>query len=129
MKILLLAPQPFYSPRGTPIAVRALAKVLAGSGRHQIDLLTYFQGDDVSIEGVRLHRISRPPLVRSVPIGPSWQKIPCNIAMFRTAYRMLSENAYDVMHGVEDGALLAAGLSKLTGVPYVFDMDSHMPGG
>ncbi len=36
MKILLLAPHPFYQERGTPIAVRLLAETLAEDG-HTID--------------------------------------------------------------------------------------------
>ncbi len=32
MKILMLAPQPFFEERGTPIAVRLAAEALAGQG-------------------------------------------------------------------------------------------------
>lgn len=126
MKILLLAPEPFYVLRGTPIAVRALLEVLATHGGHQVDVLTYFEGEELSIPGVIIHRISRPPFVRTVPIGPSWQKIPCDAFMLVEAYRLLARGKYDVMHGVEDGAILASILSRVTSVPYVFDMDSHM---
>ena len=40
MKILLLAPHPYYQERGTPIAVDLLVRVLSERG-DQIDLLTY----------------------------------------------------------------------------------------
>ena len=43
MKILLVAPQPFYQERGTPIAVRLLAETLCGAG-HEVDLLTLVNG-------------------------------------------------------------------------------------
>lgn len=128
-KILFLAPQPFYRQRGTPIAVRAAVEVLAAHG-YEVDLLTYFAGRDLEIPGVRIHRIRRPPLVRDVPIGPSWQKIPCDVFMLYRAGRMLSEAepGYDVIHGVEDGAILAWILTQGREIPYVFDMDSHMSG-
>ncbi|MDX1599949.1 MAG: glycosyltransferase [Anaerolineales bacterium] len=127
MNILFLAPQPFYSQRGTPIAIRAALEALSESG-HAVDLLTYFAGEDIDIANVRLHRIPRPPLIKEVPIGPSWSKVPCNVFMLVQAYKMLRRYSYDVIHGVEDGAILARFVSRRTGHPYVYDMDSHMSG-
>lgn len=75
---------------------------------------------------MRIKRIRRPPLVKRVPIGPSWQKVPCDVLMLLAAHRMLRRGDYDLVHGVEDGGILAWILSRLTGIPYVFDMDSHM---
>lgn len=46
MKILLVAPQPFYQERGTPMAVRLLAATLCEFG-HEVDLLVYHVGADV----------------------------------------------------------------------------------
>ena len=66
MKILVVAPQPFYTERGTPIAVKLLVETLAQAG-HAVDLLVYHQGADVSIPGVRLLRAGRPPLIGPVP--------------------------------------------------------------
>ncbi|MBT7065178.1 MAG: glycosyltransferase, partial [Verrucomicrobia bacterium] len=61
MKILLLAPHPFYQERGTPIAVRLLAETLAADGHH-VDLLSYHEGDNVTIHpGVTHHRAPAPP--------------------------------------------------------------------
>ena len=42
---------------------RTAVEVLAGGG-HEVDLVTYHEGDDVRIEGVSIHRIRRPPLCR-----------------------------------------------------------------
>ena len=44
MKILLLAPQPFYEERGTPIAVDLLLKALSDRGE-SVDVLTYPIGE------------------------------------------------------------------------------------
>ena len=53
MNVLLLAPQPFYRERGTPIAVRLLAETLCSLG-HAVDLLVYHEGEDISFPGLRL---------------------------------------------------------------------------
>ena len=60
MKILFLAPQPFYTERGTPIAVRLAVASLCREG-HQVDLLTYPEGEDIELPGMRLFRAGRPP--------------------------------------------------------------------
>lgn len=126
MKILFLAPQPFYENRGTPIAVRACLEGLARLG-HSVDVVCYFGGQDVPLPStVTLHRIPRPAMVRQVPIGVSWQKLPCDWAMYRQARAMLDRGGYDVIHAVEESAFLARRLWRRTGVPYVFDMDSLM---
>lgn len=121
MKILLLAPHPFYTNRGTPIAVKLVCEGLASMG-HTVDVLTYHEGAPVSLPGVIVHRINRPPFVRRVPIGPSWQKLICDLAMVREFRRMIRKTCYDVVHAVEESAFMAA----RSGLPFVFDMDSLM---
>jgi glycosyltransferase involved in cell wall biosynthesis len=125
MKILFLAPQPFFVDRGTPIAVRAAVQALASLG-YEIDLLTYFGGRDIDLPGVTIHRIERPPLVRHVPIGPSWQKVPCDVAMFGRAREMVRDGDYDYVHAVEEAAILAWLMNREYPQPYIFDMDSRM---
>jgi glycosyltransferase involved in cell wall biosynthesis len=125
VKILVIAPQPFFADRGTPIAVRAAVETLGRDG-HEIDLLTLFQGRDLSIPGVTIHRTGRPPFVRHVPIGLSWQKALSDLWLAASARRLIAARRYDVIHGVEEGAILACAFSAWSGVPFVYDMDSKM---
>ncbi len=125
MKILFLAPQPFFTNRGTPIAVRAALQALSDQG-HEIDVLSYHEGQDVHINSVTHHRCFRPPGVRRVPIGPSWQKLLCDVALLFKAISMVRRNTYDVVHAVEESAFIARLIRALFGVPYIFDMDSLM---
>lgn len=71
MKALVIAPQPFFSPRGTPFSVYYRTLVMAQIGV-EIDLLTYGQGQDVEIPGVRIIRIPRFEFLGPVKIGPSF---------------------------------------------------------
>ena len=57
MRILLIAPQPFYTQRGTPIAVRLLAEEIGRQG-HEVDLLTYWEGEDVDIPRAQAARFT-----------------------------------------------------------------------
>ena len=65
MKILMLAPEPFFESRGTPISVLGRLRALSTLG-HEVDLVTYHLGENVSIPGMTIHRIPRVPLVRSM---------------------------------------------------------------
>ena len=53
MRILVVAPQPFYEERGTPIAVRLLVETLCDFG-HDVDLLVYQQGQDIEFPRLRI---------------------------------------------------------------------------
>jgi glycosyltransferase involved in cell wall biosynthesis len=125
VKILLLAPQPFFLDRGTPIAVRAVAESLAAAG-HAVDLVTFHGGRDVAMPGVRHIRAAQPPLVREVPVGLSWQKLLCSVALFAAAFRLLRRERHDCIHAVEDSVFLAMALSLVRRTKLVFDMDSIM---
>lgn len=126
MRILVLAPQPFFQVRGTPIAVRSLVRALSRDG-HRIDLLVYHEGDDVDLYGVKLHRIRNLPWIRDIPPRFSIKKLICDMAMLRKSISLMRNHSYDVIHAVEESVFIAKVLSKVTGVPYVYDMDSSLP--
>lgn len=126
MKILLLAPHPFFQHRGTPIAVKALLEVLARGGHH-VDVLTYHEGSDVEIPGCQIHRIPNLPGVRNIRPGFSVKKLVCDAAMMVSCLRMLRDTRYDLVHAVEEAAFMALVVRKLFGIPFIYDMDSSLP--
>ncbi|HET8645476.1 MAG TPA: glycosyltransferase [Vicinamibacteria bacterium] len=110
--------------RGTPLAVLALVRALAGLG-HRVDLLTFAQGEDVSVPGVRHLRSLRLPLGH-VRAGASLAKLVLDVPfMARAAWRM-AVGGYDVVHAVEEAAHLAAPLARLLRLPLVADVDSSL---
>lgn len=127
MKILLLAPHPFYQERGTPIAVDLLVRTLAGLG-HRIDVLTYHEGQDREYpDNVSIRRIKRPPFAQGIRPGFSFKKLISDLYMFPEARRMERENRYDVIHAVEESVFMAKRIGREFKTPYIFDMDSSMP--
>ena len=74
MKALVIAPQPFFSPRGTPFSVYYRTLVTAELGV-EVDLLTYGEGQDVDIPGVRIIRIPRFSFLGNAKVGPSVLKL------------------------------------------------------
>lgn len=125
-RVLLLAPQPFFANRGTPINVRAMAEVLAAGG-YEVSLLTYHCGCDIEIPGVNHIRSFAVPWIKQVPIGPSWTKIFLDIILCFKAAGLVFTRRFDVLHGVEEGGCIAGMFALMRGLPYIFDMDSSMP--
>lgn len=125
MKILLVAPQPFYSERGTPIAVRLLATTLCEAG-HEVDLLVYHDGEDVALPNLRLLRARRPPGVREVPIGISVAKLLCDVSLVAAMLRLLRTGNYDVVHAGEEAIFPAVMFGRTRGRRVVYDMDSSL---
>ena len=123
MKILFLAPEPFFELRGTPINVRHMLQSIGEQG-HQVDLLTYHIGKDVRLENVSIHRIPRIPFIRHVPIGPSSVKLPLDCLLLLKALKMVSSCRYDCIHAVEEAVFIAFLLRRLFHVLYIYDMDS-----
>ena len=125
MRILLLAPQPFFQARGTPIAVKTVLEFLSSRG-HVVDALTYHEGSDVDIPNCRIYRIPRLPGVRNVRPGFSAKKLLCDAAMVGSCARLMGRTRYDLVHAVEESAFIAAAMKAFTGVPYIYDMDSSL---
>ena len=125
MRILLVAPQPFYQERGTPIAVRMLAEVLCSQG-HAVDLLTYHEGADLDIEGLRILRTPALPGLRHVPIGISWKKLVCDLLISGRLVGLALSHHYDVIHAVEEAVFPAILLRSAARARVVYDMDSML---
>ena len=125
MRILLVAPQPFYQERGTPIAVRMLVEVLCGQG-HAVDLLTYHEGADLDIEGLKILRTPALPGLRHVPIGISWKKLVCDLLISGRLLSLALTRRYDVIHAVEEAVFPAILLRSSSHARVVYDMDSML---
>lgn len=126
MKILMLAPEPFFSPRGTPFSEYHRISSLCRQG-HKVDLITYPIGRNVVIEGLTIHRCLNPLGIKKVKTGPSLAKMYFDFFMFLTALRLfLFRPRYDLIHSHEEAALLAVFLRFFRKVPHLYDMHSSL---
>lgn len=125
MKILMLAPQPFYQERGTLIAIDLLLRALSERG-DKIDLLTMHLGENREYTNIRILRIRPWPRPNSIKPGLSLAKIWCDLFLFFRAIRLVRKKKYDLIHAIEEAGFMAAVIGKLARIPYVFDVDSSM---
>ena len=126
MRILMIAPEPFFEPRGTPFSEYHRIRALVELG-HTVDLVTYPFGRDVTLPGLRVFRSVRPPFMRGIGIGPSWKKVPLDLAVFATACRRALSGKYDAVHSHEEGSWFGVVLAAALRVPHLYDMHSSLP--
>jgi glycosyltransferase involved in cell wall biosynthesis len=126
VRILMIAPEPFFEPRGTPFSEFHRIRALTALGHH-VDLVTYPFGQDVAMPGLRVFRSLRPPLVRHVKIGPSLAKIPLDALLALSALRRACSGRYDAIHSHEEGGLIGALLAMALRLPHLYDMHSSLP--
>jgi glycosyltransferase involved in cell wall biosynthesis len=126
MHILMIAPEPFFEPRGTPFSEFHRIRALVALG-HTVDLVTYPFGRDVELPGVRIYRCLRPPFISRVRIGPSWSKVPLDLSLALTAVRRALTGRYDAVHSHEEGGAIGVPLAVLLRIPHLYDMHSSLP--
>ena len=126
MHILMIAPEPFFEPRGTPFSEYHRIRALLDLG-HTVDLVTYPFGKDVKLTGLRIVRAARPPFMTGVKIGPSPGKLFLDLALAVTAVNQARRARYDAVHSHEEGAAIGVLISAALGVPHLYDMHSSLP--
>ncbi len=126
MRILMIAPEPFFEPRGTPFSEFHRIRALVELG-HTVDLVTYPFGRDVSMPGLRVFRSLRPPFMDGIGIGPSWRKLPLDLLVMATTIRRAVAGRYDAVHSHEEGSWWGVVVAAVLGVPHLYDMHSSLP--
>src|SRR6266853_698532 len=70
LKICMLAACPFPANHGTPGSIREMAESVSACG-HEVHVVTYHFGEDIPVNGPRLHRITPLTGESSVVVGPT----------------------------------------------------------
>ncbi len=127
MRILMIAPQPFFQSRGTPFSVYFRTRTLAAMG-YQVDVITYPIGRDVAIPGVKIYRSASVPFINKIKIGPSFPKLILDIPLFFKGFWMLLTNKYDYVHAHEEGMFFCLFYKVFFWrMKIIYDMHSSLP--
>ncbi len=125
VRILMIAPEPFLEPRGTPFSVYHRAKALVTLG-YEVDLVTYPIGKQVALPGLRIYRAPALPFIRKVKIGPSLAKFPLDLCLFLTALWRLCLRRYRYIHTHEEAGVMGVVLAFIFGCKHLYDMHSDL---
>jgi len=126
MRALVVSPEPFFTPRGTPFSVYYRTLVTAELGV-EVDLLTYGQGQDVDLPGVRIVRIPRFGFLGEIPVGPSLVKAFLDVFLVLWTLALLLRHRYDVVHAHEEAVFYCRFLKPVFRFQLVYDMHSCLP--
>lgn len=126
MKILMVAPEPYFRPRGTPFSITDRLKGLTTLG-YQVHLLTYPFGENRLFPGVTIDRIPPVPGIKDIGIGPSIAKIPLDIVLLlKTFWILLFSRDYCAIHTHEEAALIGVFARIIFKIPHIYDMHSSL---
>lgn len=110
LKILVIAPTPFFSDRGTHIRILEEALALEQRG-HEVKIATYHIGGDLPAAldtRIDVRRIRRLLFwYKKLEAGPDWQKILLDIMLIRKSFYLARTWKPDIIHGhLHEGALI-----------------------
>jgi len=119
MKILMIAPEPFFEPRGTPFSEYYRIQALSALG-HEIDLVTYPIGENVEIKGLKIIRSLKPFFIKNVKTGPSKAKLILDFFLFFKVFGRVIRKKYDYIHTHEEANIMGAFYSKIFRTPHLY---------
>jgi glycosyltransferase involved in cell wall biosynthesis len=110
MKILVIAPTPFFADRGTHIRILEESLALEKRG-HQITIATYHIGKDIDRRiktKIDVRRIRRLLFwYKKLEAGPDWQKIILDLMLVRKAFYLARTQKPDIIHAhLHEGVLI-----------------------
>lgn len=117
MRILVIAPTPFFSDRGTHIRILEEALALEKIG-YEITIVTYHIGRDIHREietRIDVRRILRLLFwYKKTEAGPDWQKIFLDIMLIRKTLYLARTKKPDIIHGhLHEGVLIGWIVKKI----------------
>ncbi len=126
MRVLMIAPTPFFGDRGCHIRIVEEARALRGLGA-EVLVATYHVGHEhPDAPTVRTVRV---PWVRNLPIGFSPHRPYLDLLLLGTAWRAARRFRPDVIHGhLHEGAVIAALVGRAVGRPAVADLQGSATG-
>ena len=129
MKILHIAPTPFFADRGCHMRILGEIRHLQLLG-HAVALATYHNGRDIN--NLNINRIINIPWYKKLEAGGSWHKIYLDILLLWTSIRTFFKLKPDIIHGhLHEGALIGWFVSLLASagrIPVVFDVQGSLSG-
>lgn len=124
MKVLMIAPTPFFSDRGCHVRILTEIRALQSKGINVV-LCTYHLGED--IPDLQIHRNLKVPWYKKRSAGPSYHKLYIDLLLLWKTYRVFLTFKPDIIHAhLHEGILIGKLLRTLFGVPLVADLQGSL---
>ncbi len=124
--VLMIAPTSFFADYGCHVRIREEAQILRQMG-NRVTICTYHNGRDVA--GLDIRRTVPIPWRTDYEVGSSRHKIAFDGLLAWKALAVALQVRPNIIHGhLHEGALIGYVVSRLLGVPLVFDFQGSMTG-
>ena len=124
MRVLVLAPTPFFSDRGCHVRILEEARAVIPCGA-ELRLVTYHLGRDVP--GIPTERIASIPWYKKLEAGPSWHKPYLDLLLLLKALKVAKSFKPHLIHAhIHEGAFIGALLKMVLRVPLLFDCQGSL---
>ncbi len=126
LRILMIAPTPYFADRGCHVRIYEEARALTKQG-HEVCIVTYHLGRDMP--GVRVVRIPAIPWYTKLEAGPSWHKPYLDLLLLWKSFKEIRSFRPHLIHAhLHEGALIGSLLKRLFRIPLLFDYQGSLSG-
>lgn len=124
LRVLMIAPTPYFSDRGCHVRIYEEARALTKLG-HEVCIVTYHLGRDMP--GVRVVRTPHVPWYSRLEAGPSWHKPYLDVLLlWKSLVEARSFRPHLIHAHLHEGALIGAVLKGLLRLPLLFDYQGSL---
>jgi glycosyltransferase involved in cell wall biosynthesis len=124
LRVLVLAPTPFFADRGCHVRILEEARAVLPLGV-ELRLVTYHIGRDVP--GFPIDRIGSVPWYGKLEAGPSWHKPYLDLMLLVKAWRVARTFKPQLIHAhIHEGAFIGALLKRVLRLPLLFDCQGSL---
>ena len=126
MRILMLAPTPYFADRGCHVRIYEEARSLRKLG-HDVRIVTYHLGRDMP--EIPVIRIAQIPWYRKLEAGPSIHKLYLDLLLLFKAISFARKFRPHLIHAhLHEGGFIGYFLKKLFKVPMILDYQGSLTG-
>lgn len=126
LRILMVAPTPYFADRGCHVRIYEEARSLRSLG-HDVRIVTYHIGRDMP--GIPVIRIPALPWYAKLEAGPSWHKLYLDLLLMCKAVPLVFNFRPHIIHAhLHEGAFIGYFLKKLSGTPLILDYQGSLTG-
>jgi glycosyltransferase involved in cell wall biosynthesis len=124
LRVLMVAPTPFFADRGCHVRIYEQCRALQRAG-HEVVVCTYHLGRD--LEDVEIRRCARVPWYRKMSAGPSVHKFYIDLLLLATVVREALRQRPAIVHAhLHEGVVIGWVAALLRGTPLVADLQGSL---
>lgn len=126
LRVLMIAPTPYFSDRGCHVRIYEEARALTKLG-HEVCIVTYHLGRDMP--GVRVVRTPQVPWYNKLEAGPSWHKPYLDaLLLWKSLAEARTFRPHLIHAHLHEGALIGSVLKPILRIPLLFDYQGSLSG-